>query len=148
VNSRASNDTLAAQLRELARAMVELGQNCKATRHGRAASRYGRRAGLLNEAADRLTAPRRQLTMEAQTDRDIPAFAGYLAGTAKTGTARMLVNLDATAWACVEHPDLSFRRLVIEHLGHEFMHALEEVFGLLVDEDAIEKAIERVREEQ
>lgn len=90
--------------------------------------------------------PKPGLTLEVKTNRKIPAFAGYLAGTAKTGTARMLVNLDATAWACVEHPDLSFRRLVIEHLGHEFMHALEEVFGLLVDEEAIEKAIERVRE--
>jgi hypothetical protein len=89
------------------------------------------------------------MTLGVETAKPgMPAFAAYVAGTVKTGKAMILVNLDASLWSLVEHPDLGFRRLVIDCLAHEFIHALEEKFGLLFDEEAVEASIARVRAEQ
>jgi hypothetical protein len=89
--------------------------------------------------------PTTPLTLQIRTVRNIPAFAGYVAGTAKTGRAQIVVNLDALLWASVEGQPGDFRRALVDSLAHEFIHALEESFGLLVDEEAVEAAIARAR---
>lgn len=87
------------------------------------------------------------LTLDIKTKRDMPAFAGYLAGTVKTGAAKIVLNVDALLFAAVDGDERGeFRRSVIDCLAHEFIHALEEKFGLLFDEEKVEAAIQRVRQ--
>lgn len=86
------------------------------------------------------------LTLNIKTKRNMPAFAGYVAGSVKTGRAEILLNIDALLWASVEADESGeFRRATIDSLAHEFIHAMEEHFGLLFDEEKVEAAIARVR---
>lgn len=75
--------------------------------------------------------------------KDMPeAFAAYIAGSpADCGAAMILVNVEGIVQASAEQ-DMSFQRVFIESAMHEFGHALDEAFGLLFDEAAIEKAVE------
>lgn len=89
--------------------------------------------------------PAHRLTLEIRTKRGMPGFAGYLAGSVKAGRVIMFLNLDALLWASVEGEPGEFRRSTIDSLAHEFIHALEDQFGLLFDEDAVEAGIARAR---
>lgn len=88
------------------------------------------------------------LTLEVKTKRHMPGFAGYLAGSVLTGRVQILLNIDALLWASVEGASGEFKRSTIDCLAHEFIHALEEQFGLLFDEEAVEASIARVRAAQ
>lgn len=72
-------------------------------------------------------------------------FGCYFAGTARRGSAEIIVDCDALAFVAAQHRSVKFKRQFIETLGHEFMHALEDIFGLMFDEKKIETAIERSR---
>lgn len=89
------------------------------------------------------------LTLHIRTKRGMPAFGAYFAGSVKTGTARILLNIDALLWSMVDEGERGdFRRAVIDTLTHEFVHALEDHFGLLFDEELVERSIGRVRQER
>lgn len=72
-------------------------------------------------------------------------FGAYFSGSAKRGRALIVVDCDAVAWACAAERSLRFKRLFIETIGHEFMHAVEDLFGVMFNERAIEGAIARAR---
>lgn len=96
--------------------------------------------------ATKRNVPQKKLTLEVETSRNPGGFGGYFAGTVKKGKARIFVNVDAMAWAAAEHGERGdFKRMFIDTLAHEFIHALEDSFDLLFDEEAVEAAIEAVR---
>lgn len=90
--------------------------------------------------------PTHRLTLDIRTTRKYPAFAAYLAGSVKTGRAQIRLEIDKLLWASVEGEPGEFKRSVIDCLAHEFIHALEDQFGLLFDEEAVEASIQKVRD--
>jgi hypothetical protein len=80
---------------------------------------------------------RKRLTLEVRHRRlKGQGFGCYFAGSAKRGKAIIVVDCDALAWLSATTRGQSFKRNFIETVGHEFMHALEESFGLLFNEKA------------
>jgi hypothetical protein len=73
-------------------------------------------------------------------------FGGYIEGTSRRrGHAHILVDLDAIAYVAAMHGTKEFKRTFIETVAHEFMHALEDRFGLMFNEKRVEAAIRRGR---
>ena len=60
------------------------------------------------------------------TKADIPAFSGFLQGSAIRGEIAIGINLESTVMACAEH-DISFYELMAEHTVHEMLHAFQEL---------------------
>lgn len=72
-------------------------------------------------------------------------FGCYFAGSARRGEARIVLDCDAMAWALAAGRGVRFRRMFIDCLAHEFIHACEDLFGLMFNERAVEQSIARVR---
>lgn len=89
------------------------------------------------------------LSIRLERDDEIPAFAGFLRCEKQhEGSHVILLNVAATMSPELtdEHgkpvamPRHERKRMLIEHLMHEFGHALEAHFKLPVNEEAIEAA--------
>lgn len=73
-------------------------------------------------------------------------FGCYFRGSAVRGEARIIIDCDALAWSEAEASGrIAFKRHFIDSAGHEFMHALEDLFGLMFNEKAVEAAIRTAR---
>lgn len=92
------------------------------------------------------TTPSRAIVLRVKHRRlNGKGFGCYFAGSARRGEAVIVVDCDALAFSVAEHSDEPFRRTFIETLGHEFMHAIEDLMGVAFDEELIETAIAKYR---
>jgi len=89
----------------------------------------------------------------AKGPKEIPGFAVYIfpsaseepqEGTIPVGQA--LLNLDATLWCCVDNPEIHWKEIIADSIGHEFLHALQDLFGQALEEYGIEESIEAARD--
>lgn len=73
-------------------------------------------------------------------------FGCYFAGSAQRGEARIVVDCDALAWAeAAASGRIQFKRHFIDTLAHEFVHACEDLFGLMFNERAVHASIRAAR---
>jgi len=85
--------------------------------------------------------------------KEIPGFAAYVfpsvSDDPKEGiipVGQSLLNLDTTLWCCVDNPEIHWEEMVAESIGHEFLHALQDMFGQALEEYHIEESIRAVRD--
>jgi len=72
-------------------------------------------------------------------------FAAYLhPSLTRDGEAQVLLNIEATFHACVDH-DINPKEFLIENIMHEVGHAMEEYLDLEFNEDRIEEIIAKYR---
>jgi len=88
----------------------------------------------------------KKVKIKITQDNDIPAFAAFVATTANSGEAWFKLNINATLWACVENEELEFFDILSENTVHEMMHAFQELYKRVFDEEEIENAILQARE--
>ncbi len=86
-----------------------------------------------------------EFKIEIVNNEDIPAFGGYLTPSVTDGTAKIMLNLNATFCAAIEFPEMQWKEMLAEHTVHELLHAFQEIFGRSFDEEEIEQAIHRAR---
>lgn len=75
---------------------------------------------------------------------DMPAFAGFLAGSVTEGEPIVAISLQNMlgAYVCVDVPREELPYMIAECLMHEIVHALEELFDVPFSEEKIEGLIE------
>ena len=85
------------------------------------------------------------LKIEISPDNNIPAFAGYVNCSVLKNKPKIVVNFNASLFACAEH-DLSFKDFFAENVVHEMLHMVQDIFGRAFDENEVEDAIMAARE--
>jgi len=100
-----------------------------------------------------LPKPRRFFLNVAKGPKELPGFAAYVYPTVSEKTTdegipvgQTLLNLDATFWACVDNPEIHWEEMVAESIGHEFLHTLQDIFRLTMEEYYIEENISAARD--
>ena len=75
----------------------------------------------------------------------LPAFAGFIQGSALQGEIHIGVNMESSALACAEH-GIPYTTLLAENTVHEMIHAFQELYDKAFDEDEVEDAIQQARD--
>lgn len=80
------------------------------------------------------------MRIEVHVRPDLPAFAGYAAGSVSRGEPVIVLNIEAFVRAldagALEPEDMA--HAMAETLVHECFHAIEEFWGLAFSEDRVE----------
>lgn len=85
----------------------------------------------------------KKIKIRIEDDDNIPAFAGFVAGSTKD-EVRIKVNIPATLLVCAEH-DIDFYELMAENTVHEMLHAFQELYRRVFDEEEVEEALSQAR---
>ena len=85
----------------------------------------------------------REIHFSITPKNDIPAFAGYLSGTAtKTPEAKIVVNIEAMVNSAADKDnDISFDEIFTTSVVHEMLHAVQELYKKEFDEDEVENVL-------
>lgn len=78
-------------------------------------------------------------------NKELPAFGGFIQGSAIKGKIEILIDTEKTALACA-HEDIDFYEFLSETTVHEMLHAFQELYKKAFDEEQVENAIEQARE--
>jgi hypothetical protein len=79
------------------------------------------------------------------TNGELPAFGGFIQGSAINGTAEIIIDTAGTALACADE-NIDFYDFLAESTVHEMLHAFQEMYKKAFDEEQVETAIEQARE--
>jgi len=85
-----------------------------------------------------------KLKFEIKTD-ELPAFGGYLSGSAIKGIAEIKIDTNNTVLACADN-DIDFYELMAENTVHEMLHAFQDLYKKAFSEEEVENAIEQAKE--
>jgi len=105
-------------------------------------------AGVENGTLPKPTKFRLTVTKSEPT---MPGFGAYVIGSIKTETpdqiptGQVLLNLDATLWACVDSKDLNWNEVAADSVSHEMLHVIQELLGQNLTEWHINETIEKTR---
>ena len=72
----------------------------------------------------------------------IPAFAGFIKGSAIKGKVEILVDIENTILCCAEN-DIDFYELIAENTVHEMLHAFQELYKKAFSEEQVQNAVEQ-----
>lgn len=72
----------------------------------------------------------------------LPAFAGFVQGSAIKGRVEILVDFENTILACAEN-EIDFYDLLSENTVHEMLHSFQELYKKAFSEEEVEDAIEQ-----
>lgn len=72
----------------------------------------------------------------------LPAFAGFVKGSAIKGRIKIIVDTENNILCCAEH-DIDFYELLTENTVHEMLHVFQELYKKAFDEDQVHYAIEQ-----
>lgn len=91
-----------------------------------------------------------QITIAA--NNKIPAFAGYVNYFGKDKAKkqpRIIVNFNAMFSAMVENEDfdISYKEFFAENVVHEMLHMIQDIFSQAFNEEEVEEAILKCRNE-
>lgn len=82
--------------------------------------------------------------IEISPDNQMEAFGAYLSPSANEGTAKINLNFNASLGCAIEEGE-NFYEILSESTLHEVLHALEDIFKKVFDEEKIEKIVEENR---
>jgi len=88
------------------------------------------------------------LKITLAADNNIPAFGAFVNyfGKKKDREPRIMINFNATFSAIVENPGIAYKEFFSESVVHEMLHMVQGIFGQAFDEEEVESAIMRCRE--
>jgi len=78
------------------------------------------------------------------TNGELPAFGGFIQGSAIKGTAEIIIDTAGTALACADE-NIDFYDFLAESTVHEMLHAFQEMYKKAFDEEQVEDAINQAR---
>jgi ABC-type multidrug transport system ATPase subunit len=78
-------------------------------------------------------------------NRELPAFGGFIQGSAIKGKIEILIDIEKTVLACASE-DIDFYEFLSETTVHEMLHAFQEMYKKAFDEEQIEEAINQARD--
>jgi len=86
-----------------------------------------------------------KLNIEIVNDRSLPAFAAFVAGSAKKNKIKFKVNIEPSIMANAEY-GIDFYELMAEHTVHELLHVFQELYKKAFNEDEVNDAIEQAKQ--
>lgn len=78
-------------------------------------------------------------------NKELPAFGGFIQGSAINGEIEILIDTSGTVLACADE-DIDFYEFLSETTVHEMLHAFQEMYKKAFDEEQVENAIQQARD--
>ena len=74
---------------------------------------------------------------------ELPAFGGFIQGSAINGEIEILIDSNNSILVASEYNDINFYDLLAENTVHEMIHAFQELYRKAFSEEEVEAALEQ-----